>query len=143
MPTLTVRQSYRTFGTLYAVVLAIVILARSLAADQLAVGAVATVVIAGAGLAAFWQSGERYHRTGGSDHVAIAVRTRWLDRERIERAGRIAAAAIWFVGVYLLYGRGVRVGGAGIVAVAAINWLVLWRAAIAVPTIERWLKTAD
>lgn len=143
MPSFTERRSYRTFGALYAVTIGIVVLLRGAAAGHLHVGLGAAIAFGGAGFAVFWWLGENQPRTGRRDGGEWSIRAWWGDRESVERAGRIATAGIWFLGVYLLYTRGVRLGVVGIAVVTALNCVVLWKAAVAVPLIERWLKTGS
>ena len=143
MPSLTARQSYRTFGALYAVTIAIVLVLRSLAAEQLLVGSAAGLVLGGLGLAVFWWLGNNHHEANGSAGLEISVRGWVGSRESIERIGRVVTSVVWFLGVYLIYAQGVRLGVPGIVAITCINCVLVWNAAVAVPPIERWLKSGS
>jgi len=119
----------------------IVVLLRSLEADQLLVGSIAALTFGGIGLLVFWQLGERHHQGTGSSSRNISIRALWGERETIERIGRLVTAGIWYAGGYLLYWQGVRLNLVGIVAVMAINCIILWNAALAVPSVEGWLRS--
>lgn len=133
------RRTYRLFGGLLAGLAVSISLLRGLEAGQPLVGTVFGLVLGGLGLLVFRKLGT-VHAPGGDD--ADAAVSPWSNRPTekiVERALGFAPAGVWVLGVLLFDHLGIRPGPLGTAAIATVGCVALWKAAVTIPRIERWL----
>lgn len=133
------RRTYRLFGGILAGLATSIGLLRGLEAGQPSVGAVFGLVLGGLGFLVFRKLGTVHAHGGEEGDAAVSPWPDYLTEAIGKRALGFAPAGVWVLGVLLFDHFGIRPGPLGTVAIATVGCVALWKAAVTIPRIERWL----
>lgn len=133
------RRTYRLFGGFLAVLATAISLLRGLEAGQPFVGTVFGLVLGGLGFLVFRKLGTVHASDGEVGDAAVTPWSNHPAQEIVERALGFAPGGVWVLGVLLFDHLGIRPGPLGTAAIATVGCVALWKAAVTIPRIERWL----
>lgn len=135
------RRTYRLFGGILAGLATAIGLLRGLEAGQPSVGALFGLVLGGLGFLVFRRLGAVHAPDGGRDGADSSAWPEPATKRTMDRALGFSPAGVWAFGVLLFYQMGVRPGPLGTVAIATVGCIALWKAAVTIPRVERWVSS--